>query len=83
MSLNGNDMTENYKPSGDYHDITRYMREIDPSLARERRQKRCGLFNVYTQLPVRVQLRTFRNIIYSVNLNRTFYAKLNYNDMGS
>lgn len=53
MSINGGDSTENYKPSGDYHDISRYMREIDSSLARDRKQKRCSLFNVYTSLPVR------------------------------
>ena len=51
VSINGSD-TDNYKPSGDYHDITRYMREIDSSLARDRRQRRCDLFDVYKELPV-------------------------------
>ncbi|XP_067949265.1 dedicator of cytokinesis protein 9-like isoform X3 [Watersipora subatra] len=52
VSLNGGDTTtDNYKPSGDYHDITRYMAERDPSLARSRKQGRCELFDVYRDLP--------------------------------
>lgn len=53
LSMNGGDSGgDNYKPSGDYHDITRYMKEMDSSLTRDRKKGRCSLFNVYTALPV-------------------------------